>query len=440
MKTNQKAAHALLGLCFLTTLLAMSAGCNSGVGAQKEIAQNKEAKQTLPEPPPKLVKHTFTYKIDVPGEIRADEQTQIFAKITGYVEKINKDIGDAVKEGEILAELSVPDLDEELLQKQALAVQAKAELERVKKLHAAAVANVRFAEAKVQEAVAARPRAAAELARAESQYDRLKKTTSIIADEAIAETKLGFEAWKAATVEVEARIKSAEAWHAKSAADRDSAFSEIAVAEARLRAREATARNMKEILKYAKLTAPYSGVVIKRGVDLGDFVQSSAGASKGEPIFVVARVNPVRIYVDVPENDAVLVKDDAKAIVRVQALKGEEFKGIVKRSAFALDPKGRILRTEIDLPNPDRRLRPGMYAYASITIIHENVWAVPVSAIMTKDHRTFCHIVENGKARLTPVLVGLRDGQFIEVRKKQTAGSESDWQEFTGKEEISSGQ
>jgi hypothetical protein len=111
----------------------------------------------------------------------------------------------------------------------------------------------------------------------------------------------------------------------------------------------------------------------------------------------------------------------------------------VRRSSFALDPKGRILRTEIDLPNKDGRLRPGMYAYATITIVHKDVWAVPASALVTKDHQTFCRLMVDGKATLTPVLVSLQDSQFIEVIKKRAAEAEGGWQDFTGKEELAHG-
>jgi RND family efflux transporter MFP subunit len=425
-------------MSLLTVLLVLPLGCNRDKAVQGSGQQKDSAKLQETAPPPALVRMTFTRKIEAPGEIQADEQTLIFTKISGYVKKWNKDIGDRVATGEILAELSVPEFDEELLQKEALVVQAKAELDRARKLHRAAVANVQVAEARVKEALAALPRAQAELTRAESTYDRLKKNASVIAEEAIAETKLGFEAAKAAIGEVEAKIKSAEAWQVESIARRDTAFSDIAVAESRVRVAEATARNMQEILKYAKLPAPYDGVVVKRNVDLGDLIHSSAKGTKGEPVFILARLDPVRIYVDVPENDAVLIKDGTKAAVRVQALGGEQFQGVVKRSSWALDPRGRILRTEIDLPNPEGRLRPGMYAYATISVVHENVWAVPASAIVTRDHQTYCNLVENGKAQLTPVVIGLRDGQFIEVIRKQGRGGEGTWRAFTGKEEIAS--
>lgn len=438
MKNSRQPYLALLLLSFLTAALAFSAGCNRPTPADKGTGADKDADKKTPAGPlPPLVQMSFTHKIETPGEIRADEQTRIFAQITGYVKKVHKDIGDPVKPGDSLAELSVPDRDEELKQKKELVTQAKAELERAKKLHAAAEANVKLADAKVKEAIATRPKAAAELTRAESTYDRLKKNSGVIADEAIAETRLGFESAKALVAEVEARIQSAQAAHAESTAKRATAFAEIAAAAGRLRVAEAAERVMVETLKYATITAPYAGVVLKRSVDLGDLVQSSAAGNKGEPLFIVARMNPVRVHLDVPENDAVLIVDGkTRASVRVQALKGEGFQGSVTRSSWGLDLKGRILRAEIDLPNPDGRLRPGMYAYATITVVHPNVWAVPRSAVVWNDDGAYLFLEDAGKARRTAVVVGLRDDQYIEIVKKQKPGPDGGWQQLSRDDKV----
>src|SRR5262249_23280565 len=158
---------------------------------------------------------------------------------------------------------------------------------------------------KIKEALAGRPRVKAEVERAEGQYERLKKSKGAISEDAIAEYKLGVEVARASAVEVEARIESATAWKSESEARLDPAEIDIGVAEARLVEKQAAARQMAELLKYAKLSAPFDGVVTKRHVDTRHFVQSSASGSKGEPVFVVSKMDPVRIFVDVPENDAV---------------------------------------------------------------------------------------------------------------------------------------
>src|SRR5262249_4125271 len=149
------------------------------------------------------------------------------------------------------------------------------------------------------------------------------------------------------------------------------------------------------LLNYAKITAPYAGVVIKRNVNTRDFFQPAAGGSKGEPLFVVARMDPVRIFVDVPETDAVWVTKGDRARVRVRGLPGEEFEGQVTRSTWAVDPKARTLRTEIDVKNPGGRLRHDMFARAVLTVEHRDTWTLPATALLTQDEQTVCFRVEN---------------------------------------------
>jgi multidrug efflux pump subunit AcrA (membrane-fusion protein) len=435
---SRKTVHALVTL--LPLLLLLPAGCKPQATATPPSGEGKTQDQVAAPPAVTLVKpvrKTLTHRIDQPGEIQAFEQTPMYAKISGYVAKVNKDIGDRVVEGEVLAELSVPELDEELSQKEALVVQARARVEQAKKLLGAAEAALLYADARVKEAVASRPRADADLQRSQSQYERLKTTTAVLAREVLEETRLGYEVARAAVIEVEAKIKSAEAAKAESEAKRATAGTDVSVAEANLGVAQTEQRRVAELVKYTKLRAPYPGVVTKRSIDPGHFLQSSASSgNKGEAAFVVARLDPVRIFVDTPENEAVLVKDEMRADVRVQALKGRLFKGAVKRSAWALDPKSRTLRTEIDLPNPDGRLRPGMYAFATITVEHANVFTVPASAVVTQGEQTFCYRVEGDKAVRMAVLTGLRDQHSVEVARKPKPGKDGEWEDFTGTEEI----
>jgi DNA-binding response OmpR family regulator len=166
-------------------------------------------------------------------------------------------------------------------------------VEQAKKLFEAAGANLESAGAKVKEALASWLRVAAERQRAELQYDRLKRSGAVVARDAIEETRLGAEAARAAVAEVEARVKSAEAARLESAAKQATAKADVAVAEARLR--------VAALLGYAKLKAPFAGVVTWRNLDAGHLLQPSAQSARGEAVFVVARTNPVRIFVDVPE-------------------------------------------------------------------------------------------------------------------------------------------
>jgi multidrug efflux pump subunit AcrA (membrane-fusion protein) len=148
----------------------------------------------------------------------------------------------------------------------------------------------------------------------------------------------------------------------------------------------------------------------------------------------------VRVFVNVQELEAVWVRDGDTALIRPQSLQGQEFKGTVTRSSGALNPQNRTLRTEIDLPNVAGKLLPGMYLSATIIAEHKNVWTLPMAAVVTQGERTFCYRVENGKAVRTPIQVGMRGSELVEVLKKRTrpvkSGEEGEWGDITGEEVV----
>jgi RND family efflux transporter MFP subunit len=386
-------------------------------------------------------RQTLHRTIEQPGAIEAFEQTPIYAKIAGYVLKVHVDIGDRVRKDDLLAQLWVPEMVEELKRKESLIGQAQAAIEQARKILAAAEANIKSAQALVREARSARRQAQAEYERYQSQFSRFEQAAKkgVIESDALDESRFRRAAAQAALDVVEAKINSAEALEIESEAKRDKAQADVHVALALLKVAQADRDQMKATLDYANLSAPFDGVVTRRSVDTRHFVQPAA-ASSGESLFVVAQMDPVRIFVDVPEADASLVSDGALAVVRVQALQGQEFAGKVTRSSWSLDPKARTLRTEIDLPNPQGRLRPGMYANATIRIENPNALTLPASALVTQGEQTFCFRVEGGKAIRTPIRIGMRSGKVVEVIRKQSGaakpGEENRWEDWTGEEEI----
>jgi RND family efflux transporter MFP subunit len=414
MRTTDRPRSRLFGVLVLAATAL--AGCHrAGPHADGEQPAVGPLALTVVKP----ARKTLARKVEQPGEIEADEQAPLYARVAGYVSKVAKDIGDPVETGEVLVELSVPERDEELIQK-ALVVSAEALVEHATKVHEAAGA-------KVKEMQSARVRAVAERRRTESQFERLKGSGSVVTADAVDEARLGAEAAKAAVGEVDAKIKSAEAEEARARAD-------IAVAKAKLGVAKADEGQAAAMLGFAKLRAPFKGVVTRRKVDPGHLVQPAQAGARGEPLLVVSRIDPVRIYVDVPEEDAELIVDGTPAVVRIQALKGESFVGTVRRSAWALDARSRTLRTEIDLPNPGGRLRPGMYSYATLTVTREDALTVPSSAVVPQaDHTSVCFLVREGKAVRTPIRVGVRDGHFTQILKKRGKGA---WEDFTGEEEV----
>jgi HlyD family secretion protein len=415
------------------SLASALAGCN-----RPPIQPSSEPAKQAGPPAVTTVHPTIkamTHQIDQPGEIRAYEETPIYARISGYVGRVLKDYGETVDEGEVLAELSVPEVREELKQKEALSAQADAEVTQAHKLFAAAEADVASAKAKVTETESGRVRVNAELRRNVSQYERLKKSASVLSQEQLDELELSVEAAKASVAEVEAKVGSAKADVTSKEARRDKAKADIAFAEAQLRVANANERYTAEMLKYAELRAPFAGIVTRRSVDRGHLLQ--AGPGKSDLAFVVARTDSMRVTFEVPEDDAVLIQDGIMATITVPALKGEELSGPVKRSSWSLDAKGgRTLRTEVELKNPDRRLRPGMYILAAITVHRPNAHVVPVAALVTQGDQTFVYLVQDGKAVRAPVRTGFRDAQAVELTKRRTPGKEGSWMEITAEDEV----
>ena len=155
------------------------------------------------------------------------------------------------------------------------------------------------------------------------------------------------------------------------------------------------------------------GIVTQRNVDTGDLTRPGADA---EPLFIVARSDIVTIRVNVPEGFAAEVNPGDRAVVKLQEMKGKTVEGKVSRISWALDPKTRTIRVEIDIPNPGGKLLPGLYAYATVIVEeHPDVLTVPTTAIITEKEKTFCVVVAGGRAARRPIALGLRDGTLAEV-------------------------
>jgi multidrug efflux pump subunit AcrA (membrane-fusion protein) len=371
--------------------------------------------------------------VEQPGTIQAYEETQLYARVPGYVSRVLLDIGQKVRgprydaqgkevePGQVLAEISVPEMEEELNHKKALVRQAEADARQARKALAAAEAHIATTEAAVVEAKAGEERWASEARR----IGRMVQG-GVVDAQTLDETRNQHKA-------AGARVLSAEAAVKKSTADRDKMKADVRSAEARVDVARAEARRLEVLLGYAKIRAPFDGVVTVRKVNTGDFVQPAVG--KGDWLFTVARFDPLRVVVDVPEADAALVEEKSVVSLSIPALRGPALTAKVARTSGALAPRSRTLRAEIDLPNKDGKLRPGMYVHARVTAEQPARWALPASALVKQGDVTVCYLVEGGKAVRTPVQAGPSDGQFTEVLKLQRAGSSAraDW---TAKEEV----
>jgi multidrug efflux pump subunit AcrA (membrane-fusion protein) len=166
-------------------------------------------------------------------------------------------------------------------------------------------------------------------------------------------------------------------------------------------------------------------------VSTGDFLNGNGK----QGVFRVARTDPVRVVVHVPEADAGLVREGLDVQLTVQALSNPRQTGKIARTSWSLEPGSRTLRTEIDLPNPDGTVRPGMYVYAGINVRLAEEWSVPAAAVGKADDGFVVYRVVDGKAVRTPVQIGHGDGNVTQVRRYRKPGS-TEWAEFTSSESV----
>jgi RND family efflux transporter MFP subunit len=385
------------------TLLSLTAGCTRPAAEGSPPAKAAEKASAAPPIVVRVVRperKTLRHRIFQPGfNIEAFQVTPVFSRIAGYVESWHVDIGDKVDKGQVLAELYVPEMVADLRHKEAAILQAKAQVLQAK-------ANVLNAQAMLE--------------RAKSQYERLAKLGQGALDkENIEEARLGYQAAQAG---------------------RDKAQADVAMADAQVEMAIAKRDQSKALLDYAKLRAPFAGVVTQRNINTGDFAQPAGLAVKGQPLFVISQIDPVRVFVNVPGADAPWITDGDPVTLQLQGAGGEVLRGKVTRNAGSLDPKSRTLRAEIDLPNPQGRLLPGMYVQATILVEHPNVWTLPASAVVPVGDQMLCYRVVDGKTIRTPLQIGLRSGDRVEVLKMQirsgSLGAEGRWEDVSGQEEV----
>jgi RND family efflux transporter MFP subunit len=308
----------------------------------------------------------------IPGNIQAVTEAPILARASGYIKKRYADIGDHVKEGQLLAEIDAAELDQQVRQAQAAKEQAASALEQ---------ANANLEQGKTN----------AELARITND-----RYTSLIAKGAVSKQdadtyKAQYEAQRASVQALEKAVNSAK--------------SNIAVADANL-------SRLLELQGYLKVRAPFAGVITLRNVDTGALVNEG-----NTLMFRIAQTERLRTFVNVPQVDAPGVKVGQPADVMIPDLPSRRFKGTVTRTANALDPSSRTLLTEIQIDNTSGELFPGMYAQVDfITTRAEPPLLVQGDTLVTRaDGAQVAVVDENNVVHYQKVQLGRDFGDTVEV-------------------------
>ena len=181
------------------------------------------------------------------------------------------------------------------------------------------------------------------------------------------------------------------------------------------------------LFDYTKVRAPYAGIITARFADPGALIQiATASATGAIPLFTIMDIETVRVYTNIPQDDAPLVKPGTtQAILTVREHPGRQFKGTVTRTTLALDPATRSMLVEIDLPNPDHALQPGTYGEASLVLRQSrDALSITPGTIVTSGKLKSVFVVEDGRARLVPIQTGITDGRSVEVLKGLTGAED----------------
>lgn len=307
-------------------------------------------------------------EITHPAHVLPYEQTDVFARLSGYLQAIHVDLGDAVKEGQEIAVLSLPELAEEEKVRAALEKQAAADLAQTKAALTVAGAQVAMSKAKQREIEKDLVRLNAEKDVRLSELDRfarLYKDGTVQRDQWEEKQKL-YLAAGSALESGQAAVETAKSKVLVEAASKGKAEADVDAAQARVDVAKAKLEETKTMAEYATIRAPFAGIVTRRLVHKGAFIQSAA-ASKTEPLVTIVRVDRLRIVTDIPAADAPAVRIGQPATLQIPGLK-EKLPGTVQRLAGVLDSSTRTLRVEIELKSIPNELRPGMFGYVSISI------------------------------------------------------------------------
>lgn len=188
-------------------------------------------------------------------------------------------------------------------------------------------------------------------------------------------------------------------------------------AEAAAKASKHLRDSRKSMLEYTKVSAPFDGTITARFADPGAFIPAATGsATQTVPFFTVMDLSTVRVYVSVPQEASLWATNGIPAVLTARELPGREFRGSITRTTTVLDPSTRTLLVEIDLPNPDLVLRPGMFVTVALHLEERpNVLALPPTALVSDKNGKSVFVVENGAVRQVPVKVGLDDGVWVEI-------------------------
>lgn len=364
-----KTTSGILFGAFFTSILLLSA-CKEHKPAEVKAATRPSVAVAKATPA------NLSRGVALTAEFRPYQEVEVMSKVAGYVRKMYVDVGDHVREGQVLATLEVPEMADELARNSANIDRANAEVARARD----------------------------EVQRAQSAHQLSHLSYSRLA--AVMKNRPGLLAQQ--------EVDDAQSRDLVSEAQVSAAKSNLAVAEQAVKVNQAEAGKTRTLINYTRVTAPFAGMISKRFADTGSMIQAgTASQTQAMPLVRLSQMDLLRLTLPVPESAVSQIKLGALVEVRVPSL-SRSFQGKVARFAGRLASSTRTMETEVDVPNVNGILLPGMFAEVDLTLEqHPNALSVPLDAV--EDGKVMV-VAPGNMLEIRDVISGLETADRVEIR------------------------
>ncbi|HEY9709302.1 MAG TPA: efflux RND transporter periplasmic adaptor subunit [Oculatellaceae cyanobacterium] len=411
-------AWFLLGAAVLVSLLAVGIVPRMNRQAQLNttVTQTKTGVPSVNVITPYRAKATTD--LVLPGSIKASQETTIYAQTTGYVKRRLVDIGDRVAADQLLAEIESPEIDQQAEQAKADLAKTQANVGQARADLAKLEANVAQKRADLEKARTDLVQAQADLAVANQSWQRWQLLVQQgVVNQQQADAKQG--AYKVSLAKVEAAqntVNSIQADIEAAQANVNSGQANIDATVANVSSSQANLKRNEVLQSFKKVTAPFAGIITARSLDSGALITSNS-TSNNTSLFKIAPTDSLRIYVNVPQTFVKSIQVGETAQIKIRDLPQRVFTGKVTRTADALDASTNTLQAEIQVPNGDKVLRPGMYAQVQFTATRANppLMVPSNTVIMRSDGPQVAIATKDQKVHFQKVEIGRNYGTEVEI-------------------------